>query len=98
MNDALDLPPCAPEAVLRPGGADRGAARVSELAEAGDAAAQTELGERYEEGGGGVVRDYEAAVALYRRAAEQGDARGQGKRGAMYSNGWGVPQDQSGAW
>ena len=64
------------------------------LAKAGYAAAQTELGERYEEGRGGVVRDYEAAVALYRRAAEQGDARGQGNLGAMYSNGWGVPQDK----
>ena len=69
-------------------------AALRELAEAGDARAQTELGERYEEGRGGVVRDYEAAVALYRRAAEQGDARGQGNLGAMYSNGWGVPQDK----
>ena len=66
---------------------------LRELAEAGDAKAQTELGERYEEGRDGVVRDYEAAVALYRRAADQGDARGQGNLGAMYSNGWGVPQD-----
>ena len=63
---------------------------LRELAETGDAEAQTELGERYEEGRDGVVRDYEAAVALYRRAAEQRDARGQGNLGAMYSNGWGV--------
>ena len=69
-------------------------AALRELAEAGDAAAQTELGERYEEGRGGVVRDYEAAVASYRRAAEQGDARGQGNLGAMYTIGWGVPQDE----
>ena len=68
-------------------------AALRELAEAGDAEAQTELGERYEEGRDGVARDYEAAVALYRRAAEQGDARGQGNLGAMYDNGWGVPQD-----
>ncbi len=69
-------------------------AALRELVEAGDAKAQTELGERYEEGRDGVVRDYGAAVSLYRRAAEQGDARGQGDLGAMYSNGWGVAQDK----
>ena len=68
-------------------------AALRELAEAGGAEAQNELGERYEEGRDGVVRDYEAAVALYRRAAEQGDASGQGNLGAMYFNGSGVPQD-----
>ena len=66
---------------------------LRELADTGDAEAQTELGERYEEGRDGVVRDYEAAVALYLRAAEQRDARGQGNLGAMYSNGWGVAPD-----
>ena len=72
---------------------DLSVAALRELVEAGDAKAQTELGERYEEGRDGVVRDYGAAVSLYRRAAEQGDARGQGNLGAMYSNGWGVAQD-----
>ena len=67
--------------------------RLRLLAEQDDARAQIELGERYEEGRGGVIRDYEAAVALYRRAAEQGNALGQGNLGAMYANGWGVPQD-----
>ena len=72
-------------------------AALRELAEAGDAEAQTELGERYEEGRSGVVRDYEAAVGFYRRAAEQGDARGQGNLGAMYANGTGVPRDDEAA-
>ena len=67
-------------------------AQLRALTEQGDARAQTELGERYEEGRG-VVQDYEAAVALYRQAAEQGDPRGQGNLGAMYANGWGVEED-----
>ena len=70
---------------------DRAALR--RLADQGHAGAQTELGERYEAGRGGVVQDYEAAVALYRQAAEQGYGRGQGNLGAMHANGWGVPQD-----
>ena len=72
-------------------------AALRELAEAGDAQAQTELGERYEDGRNGVPRDYEAAVALYRRAAEQGDARGQANLGAMFANGTGVPRDDEAA-
>ncbi len=38
-------------------------AALRELAETGDGRAQSELGERYEEGRGGVLRDYEAALA-----------------------------------
>ena len=45
-------------------------AQLRRLAEQGYAGAQTELGERYEEGRG-VVQDYEAALALYRRAADR---------------------------
>ena len=48
-------------------------AALRELAEAGDAAAQTELGERYEDGRD-VVQDYAGAVSWFRRAAEQGFA------------------------
>ena len=72
-------------------------AALRELAETGDARAQTELGERYEEGRGGVVRDYEAALALYRRSADQGNARGQANLGAMYANGTGVSRDDEAA-
>ena len=52
-------------------------AALRELAEAGDAEAQTELGERYEDGRG-LVQDYDVAVSWFRRAAEQGYAPGQG--------------------
>ena len=67
-------------------------AQLRLMAEQGDARARRELGERYEEGRG-VVRDYEAAVTWYGRAAEQGDVGAQGNLGAMYSNGTGVPRD-----
>ena len=62
------------------------------MAEEGDARAQAELGERYEEGRG-IERDYGAAVLWYRRSAEQGDARAQGSLGSMYVNATGVPRD-----
>ena len=67
-------------------------AALRELAEAGDAAAQTELGERYEDGRD-VVQDHAGAVSWFRRAAEQGFAPGQAALGFMYSRGRGVRQD-----
>ena len=63
------------------------------LAEAGDPDAQTELGERYQGGYGGVRRDYAEAVRWYRRSADQGHALGQAFLGFMYSTGRGVRQD-----
>ena len=72
--------------------ADLHIAALRELAEAGDAAAQTELGERYEDGRD-VVQDYAVAVSWFRRAAEQGYAPGQAALGFMYAGGLGVAQD-----
>ena len=69
-------------------------AALRELAEAGDAAAQTELGERYEHGRE-VVQDYAVAVSWFRRAADQGHAGGQVALGYMYSTGRGVAQDDA---
>jgi TPR repeat protein len=69
-------------------------AALRELAEAGDAAAQTELGERYEDGRD-VVQDYGVAVSWFRRAAEQGYAPGQAALGFMYERGRGVVQDSA---
>ena len=66
---------------------------LRELAEAGDLDAQTELGERYQAGDGGVERDYAEAVRWYRRSAEQGHALGQVYLGFMYSNARGVQRD-----
>ena len=69
-------------------------AALRELAEAGDATAQTELGERYEHGRG-VEQDYGVAVSWFRCAADQGHAAGQAAIGFLYANGLGVPQDDA---
>ena len=69
-------------------------AALRELAEAGDAAAQAELGERYEDGRE-VVQDYSVAVSLFRRAAESGYAPGQAALGFMYMRGRGIAQDDA---
>ena len=69
-------------------------AALRELAEVGDAAAQTELGLRYEDGRA-VVQDYAVAVSWFRRAAEQGHAPGQAVLGFMYATGRGVQQNDA---
>ncbi len=71
-------------------------AALRELAEAGDAEAQTELGERYEDGRD-VVQDYGVAVSWFRRAADQGHAPGQVALGFMYDRGRGVGQNDADA-
>ena len=48
------VPPAAADVVV----GDLNVARLRQLAEQGDARAQTELGERYEDGRGGVAQDY----------------------------------------
>ena len=62
------------------------------LAEAGDSAAQNNLGLMYRKGDG-VPQDYKEAVKWYRLAAEQGGVNAQYNLGVMYDNGDGVPQD-----
>ncbi len=63
-----------------------------EQARAGDAEAQTYVGEIYEKGLG-TAPDYELAAIWYRRAAEQGFARAQLALGYLYEKGLGVEQD-----
>ena len=67
-------------------------AQLRPMAEQGDPRAQTELGERYENGRR-LPQNYAEAVRLYRRAAEQGHAPGQVSLGAMYRDGRGLTQD-----
>ena len=69
-------------------------AALRDLAEAGHAAAQTELGERYEHGRG-VEEDYGVAVSWFRRAAEQDHAPGQAALGFLYGSGLGVERDDA---
>ena len=73
---------------------DLDVARLRQLAEQGDARAQTELGVRYENGRG-LERDYAAAVSWFRRAAEQGYAAAQTELGYAYERGRGVMQDHA---
>ena len=62
-------------------------------AQAGDAQAQTNVGEIFERGLGGAP-NYEAAFIWYQKAAEQGDARAQFNLGTLYERGLGVPADK----
>lgn len=68
-------------------------------AQAGDAEAQTYVGEIYEKGLG-LPPDYDAAAQWYRRAAEAGHSRAQIDLGHLYELGLGVPKDptQALAW
>ncbi len=62
-------------------------------AQAGDAQAQTNVGEIFERGLGGSP-NYEAAFIWYEKAATQGDARAQFNLGTLYERGLGVPADK----
>ncbi len=67
------------------------------LADQGDADAQTYMGWMYLEGRG-VPKDNLQAVAWYRKAAEQGSADAQYNLGLMYDKGEGVPKDKQSAY
>ena len=62
------------------------------LAEQGNDGAQFDLGFMYDNGDG-VPRDYQEAIAWYRRAADQGNDRAQYNLGLMYYKGKDVPQN-----
>jgi len=62
-------------------------------AEAGDAAAENNLGAAYLLGGRGVPQDYAEAMRWFLKAADQGYAEAQTNLGMMYDHAKGVPQD-----
>lgn len=62
-------------------------------AEAGDAQAQTHVGEIFERGLGGEP-NYQAALIWYLKAARQGNPRAQFALGTLYEQGLGVARDQ----
>ena len=66
--------------------------KTSTLAEQGNASAQFNLGNMYNNGEG-VTQDYKQAVKWYRKSAEQGDDSAQHNLGLMYVRGKGVTQD-----
>ena len=62
------------------------------MADQGDATAQYNLGNMYENGHG-VERSNHAALVWYRKAADQGDLNSSVNIGVHYATGQGVPQD-----
>lgn len=64
-----------------------------EAAEAGDAEAQANVGEIFEQGLGDQP-NYPAALIWYKKAAEQGNTRAQFNLGTMHEQGHGVKKDQ----
>ena len=67
---------------------------VRRAAEQGDARAQFNLGEMYDQGRG-VKQDYAEAAKWYARAANQGNAEAQFSLGWMYVVGRGVARDEA---
>ena len=63
------------------------------MAQAGDAVAQTYVGEIYEKGLG-LAADYALAALWYEKASKQGDSRAKINLGHLYEKGLGVKQDQ----
>jgi TPR repeat protein len=61
-------------------------------AQAGDAAAEFQIGFDYANGKG-VTKNFTEAASWYRKAAMQGNADAQSLLGVLYRNGHGVPQD-----
>lgn len=68
-------------------------AGLQKRAQAGFADAQYNLGVIYEDGRGGIKRDYGLAARWYRRAAMQGLAHAQYSLGVLYAKGKGVPKN-----
>src|SRR3954452_2382438 len=66
-------------------------------AEAGDAGAMVEMGDRRRLGQG-LPKDCGEALLWYRRAEAAGDARGLTKAGYLYAHGLGVEKDLSKAF
>ncbi len=68
-------------------------ALVEKRAEAGIAAAQNELGDRYRTGRSVGAKNLTLALSWYRKAAEQGYALAQYSIGTLYEDGDGVKED-----
>jgi hypothetical protein len=68
-------------------------------AQAGNAAAEFQVGLNYE-GGIGVPQDYAQAAFWFKKADSQGNANAAYRVGILYMEGWGVPQDwtQAASW
>jgi TPR repeat protein/uncharacterized RDD family membrane protein YckC len=65
---------------------------LQKAANQGNAAAQNQLGLRYETGQG-VPKDFGKAADLYQKSADRGNASAKNNLGRLYENGEGVPKD-----
>ncbi len=91
---------CVIGSLLSPArGQNQDIAALRQRAEAGDAAAQYELGYKYRNGWN-APKDHAQAVAWFRKSADQGFAVAQERLGYCYLEGLGVPVDyaQAIAW
>jgi TPR repeat protein len=75
-------PLCAPDEIPE-------VLQLRKLAEAGDGQSMARLGLMYENGKGGLEKDFAQAVRWYRMAVETGNRRGMAYLGIMYENGLG---------
>jgi len=87
------LPSAAQSSVAEINTANPGMQSLISRAQAGDVAAQFQLGRDYEDGKG-VAQDDAKAVEWFRKAAEGGNPQGQNSLGAMYADGRGVEQNK----
>lgn len=81
-----------PSATARPAALPASTGELQLKAEAGDPAAQFELGVRYHEGRG-VTQSYGEAFRWFRMSAEQGEPDAEFNTGVMYEKGRGVAPD-----
>lgn len=88
----LGLMYCAGKVPGIPQDCKEGAKWYRLAADQGDADAQFNLGNLYNDGLG-VPQDYKEAAKWYRLAAEKGTTDAQFNLGVLYSDGRGVPQD-----
>lgn len=89
---AVSAPPAPAPAPAAPAPAEDDLAPLQARADAGDAAAQFQLGVRYRDGDG-VGVSYAEAAQWFQRAAEQGNVPAQVDLGIFYRQGVGVAKD-----
>jgi len=96
---SLLLPGCGSKTSEQPTVSVADIQKIESKAEAGDAAAQVQLGAAYAKGES-VKQDYQRAAQWYERAAKQGNAQAQAALGELFEAGQGVPHDdvQAATW
>ena len=92
-NETGTITSAVPTAIVKELTPEEKFAQMKPKAEAGDAQAQVDLGEMYENGKG-VVMDDAKAIEWYQKSASQDNAQAQVDLGEMYAWGHGVAKDK----